>query len=620
MKHYYCSTFSKDYVYKGLLLYNSLLKCDEDFQFFMICLHDDVKVLLEKMNLEKATPIALSDIEKVDKELLKVKNSRNDKEYIWTSKASTMLYILGNYNADHIVWLDGDTYFYSSPNPIFREWDNYSVLLTKEKWKVVSSNGNESNGIYNTGFIGFKNDKQGLRCLRWFRKKLIEWCYDEVENGLWSDQFYANDWTNKFKNIGVIKNIGVNLTPAIVRKSKVEKINNEIYVNNQRLIFYHSYGFRYFNGNEFDLCSYIMNLSDDVIKWIYLPYIYASKEIVKQINNIYPNFYNEDRPKNNFIRNYFNLKLNEENTKNCYQLCTVITKDYLVQGLVLYNSLKRYTAKFHLWICCADNIAYELLNKINLENVTIISLENIKNEKLIKIEKQRKIHEFCWTLKAPFISFLMKNNYNLKSILYVDADLFFLKDIKTIYEEWGNQSIYLTQLWLSPKPERRKGKYSAGLIGFKRDKHGKKCLDWWRRNCLRWCYDKYEKNRWSDQKYLDHLPSMTSRIKVSENKGINTGPWSIKKGHKLYADNNGIFFNEYPLICYHFSGLRIFNEKEYELCNRRKLPEESHFIYAIYIEELAKIIKEIKKIDKKFINIISSSPNNNKLYNHFTLN
>ncbi|WP_143011265.1 glycosyltransferase [Natronincola ferrireducens] len=574
------------------------------------------------MNLEKATPIALSSIEQEDKHLLKVKSSRNDKEYIWTSKASAMLYLLRNYKVDHILWLDGDTYFYSNPEPIFEEWGSYSVMLTKEKWKVTSSNGNQSKGLYNTGFMGFKNDKQALQCLKWFRKELINWCYDEVENGLWSDQFYVNNWRKKFQNVGVIKNIGVNLTPSKIQRSKVEKINNEIYVNNKRLIFYHSFGFRYYDGNEFDLYSYIytLNLSNDVLKWIYLPYIYEAKEIVKQINSIENNFYKEDRPKDKFIRNYFNVKLNEENNRDCYQLCTIMTKDYLVQGIALYNSLKRHTSKFHLWICCVDKTVYELLNKMNLENVTLISLENIKDEKLNNIKKQRKIHEFCWTLKAPFISYLMKHNYNLNSILYIDADVFFFEDIKMIYEDWGNESIYLTPLMLRPKHEKRKGKYSAGLIGFKRDEYAMKCLRWWKRKCISWCYDRFEKDKWSDQKYLDHWPNITSKIKISENLGINAGPWYIRRGYQVFAKDNRIFFNGYQLICYHFSGLRIFNKKEYELSNRTKLPERLQLIYAIYVDELAHIITEIKKIDENFISTISSTPNYDKLYNYFTLN
>jgi predicted transcriptional regulator len=114
VRHNYCSIFSKDYIYKGLVLYNSLIKYDQDFHLFFICINDEVRNLLERMQLNNVTLINMKDIENQDRELANIKNTRNDKEYIWTSKASVLLYLLNNYpEIDHIVWLDGDTAFLS---------------------------------------------------------------------------------------------------------------------------------------------------------------------------------------------------------------------------------------------------------------------------------------------------------------------------------------------------------------------------------------------------------------------------------------------------------------------------------------------------------------------------
>ena len=621
MKHYYCSTFSKGYAYKGLLLYNSLMRWDDDFHFFMICSHDDVKELFSKMNLVNATIIALSEIEKQDPELLEVKRTRNEKEYAWTSKASVMLYILNNFKEiDHITWLDGDTFFHSSPDPIFKEWGNYSIMLTEERWRKANKSRRFTKGIYNTGFMGFKRDENAILCLKWFRKKLIDWCYDKLENGLWSDQLYVNDWPNRFKNVGVIKNIGVNVGPYIIRGCKVDKKKDGIYVDDQKLIFYHSYGFRYYDGNEFDLCSYIMTLSDDVISWIYLPYVENCNEIMEEIKTKDKAFYDSQvqRPKKQFVRNYFNLSVHKErdNVKN---ICTMATTKYLFQGLALYNSLKKHNSNFHLWVLCIDESAYNLLEEMNLEHVTLISLANIKNEKLAKVEKQRQTHEFCWTLKAPFITYLMKNNLNLNQVLYIDADIFFFKGFEKIYEEWGDNSVLITKLWLGPIWAKKVGKYSAGLIGFKRDYHGMKCLAWWRRKCLNWCYDKLEKNRWGDQMYLDLWPEIFPKVKVSGNLGVNVGPWNIRTGNIVHEENNEIYFNDFQLICYHFSGFEVLNEDEFELCNRKKLPRKTQRIYADYVKEISAVLKQVKTYDETFTTKITSKNSKPKLLNHYVI-
>ncbi len=602
MTHYYCSTFSKNYAYRGLLLYNSLLKWDQDFHFFMFCLDNEVKRLYGQMNLKNATILSLSDVERDDHQLVAVKKTRNDKEYAWTSKASIMLFVFKHFpQADHIVWLDGDTFFYSGPSPIFAEWGQYSIMLTEERWRKNEKPKIKLFGRYNTGFMGFKRDKHSLQCLDWFRKKLIKWCYDKHEHNLWSDQVYVNDWRDRFANVGVIKNMGVNVTPYIITGTETTKDDGYVLVNGERLIFFHHYGFRYYDGNEFDLCIYSMPFSDNVITWVYLPYIKACNQVMEQIRKVDKDFYTPSRPKAELISNYFNLAANEKKDASLPHICTLLSKDYLLQGLALYYSLQRHTKQFRFWVLCVDDTAYELLDKMKLPKVTLVSLKNIKNKKLAKVEKQRKLNEFCWTLKAPFIEYLLKNNYNLESILYVDADIFFFKDATKIFEEWGSYSVFITKMWLGPKWSKKVGRYSAGLIGFKRDKIGMKCLYSWRQKCLKWCYDIREFGLWTDQKYLDEWPRRFHGVRISENIGINSGPWNIKRDFKVFSKGDGIWFDDTEVVCYHFSGFEIINKEKYEPCNRKKLPAKTEIIYSLYAGEMQKIIAQLKSVDNSFI-------------------
>lgn len=601
MKHFYCSSFSKGYAYKGLLLYESLLKWDKDFHFFFICLHPEVKELYKKMNLKHATLISLSDLEGQDPELLTVKGSRNEKEYAWTVKASVMLHLFNNFpQIDHIVWLDGDTFFYSDPQPIFEEWGSQSIVLTEEKWSEANKKRRYTRGIFNTGFMGFKRDNHALNCLSWFREKLIQWCYDRLEDGLWSDQLYVNDWPTRFQ-AGIIKNLGVNVGPCIIQDCSLTKKGEDFYVNGEKLIFYHSYGFRYFDGNEFDLCSYIMTFKDNVIQWIYQPYIDACRQIVARIRQVKKDFYPQTRPRHQFIRNYYNLAANTGGLGPGPHICTLFTKDYLIQGLALYNSLRQTTPDFHLWVLCVDDEAYTLLAKMNLPKVTLISLENVKTERLAALASQRKNNEFCWTLKASFVMYLLKNNVNLDSILYLDADLYFFQDVKSIHREWGDKSIFLTKLWLGPKWAKKVGTFSAGLIGFKRDRGGMRCLASWRRKCLKWCSQRPDRGRWADQKYLDRWPSITDSITISSNKGINTGPWNIRKGTVVQETNQALTFEDQPLICYHFSGFELISQNEVELCNRKRLPEHAEKIYSTYLRAIFKAIRQVKAVDASFM-------------------
>ena len=63
--------------------------------------------------------------------------------------------------------------------------------------------------------------------------------------------------------------------------------------------------------------------------------------------------------------------------------CTLFNCNYLTRGLAMYESLKEHSKDFHLFIFAFDDRSYELLNKLNLEFVTVISLLEFEDEELL---------------------------------------------------------------------------------------------------------------------------------------------------------------------------------------------------------------------------------------------
>ncbi|MCW2279265.1 hypothetical protein [Heliophilum fasciatum] len=545
MRHYYCSTFSKEYAYKGLLLYESIEKHDKEFQFFIICLDEDVKKLFEKMNLAHAVLISMQSIEEDDGELLAVKNTRNVKEYIWTSKGSTFLYLFKHYEIDHLVWLDGDTYFFADPEPIFTEWGQYSIMLTGEHWLEEHKILGETNGFFNTGFMGFKRDAHAMESMVWFRKKLIEWCFDKWENGLWSDQVYVNDWPERFQNVGVIKNMGVNLTPYIInyrlKESVVNKIDDAIFVDDEKIIYFHFYGFKYYDGNVFDICNYVMNSRDEVIRLIYPPYLYAANNMINKIRAIDANLGQVKPTNNNHIRNYLNLQANSSANQDKINICTIISEENLAQGFAIYRSLKKKTSNFQLWVCCMDDASYSGLQTLGDDNVFLIQLKNIEGKQLLSIKDTRTSDEYRRTVKSSLILYILKNNYNVASIMYIEADSaytgadpvyteinpvyaeanpLFLCDPQLLSNELKTHSVVLYKRNILADEEKKYGLYDAGFIGFTRDQVAFQCLYQWKKQCIDWCFHTVEEERWLDQKYLDQVPQLFSNIKIMESSGI----------------------------------------------------------------------------------------------------
>jgi hypothetical protein len=75
------------------------------------------------------------------------------------------------------------------------------------------------------------------------------------------------------------------------------------------------------------------------------------------------------------------------------------------------------------------------------------------------------------------------------------------------------------------------------------------------KDCIEWCYQKIEKTRFADQKYLDYWPDKYKGVKVIENIGANVAIWNVKN-YTLNFDGYNIMVNNKPLIFYHFANLK----------------------------------------------------------------
>ena len=63
--------------------------------------------------------------------------------------------------------------------------------------------GEEKYGKFNVGILGFRNDAEGLRCLRAWRAQCNAWCHDRIEDGKFADQKYLDTWPEAFRTLVV---------------------------------------------------------------------------------------------------------------------------------------------------------------------------------------------------------------------------------------------------------------------------------------------------------------------------------------------------------------------------------------------------------------------------------
>jgi hypothetical protein len=277
--------------------------------------------------------------------------------------------------------------------------------------------------------------------------------------------------------------------------------------------------------------------------------------------------------------------------------CTYFDKNYLSRGLALYNSLlKNHKNNFHLFIIAFDKFTYDFLKKKNFKFITCVYFEDFENQELKKVKKKRTTVEYLWTC-TPSIIFFFIQKYKLSSCTYLDADLYFFCNPKIIYKNKSNYSVFITSHNYYPKYDqtRTSGKYCVQYLTFKNNRAGLKVLNFWKKQCIKWCYNRIEDNKFGDQKYLDLWPNQFSGVEIATHLGAGVAPWNarrfkIEKNKKIYILEQD---KSYELIFYHFHDLKFFfNNSLVFLCAYDLGKEVFDKIYKPYIQNIISIEKK----------------------------
>lgn len=281
--HHYCTLFDKNYLYKGLALHASLIAAKASFHLWILAMDDSSYELLSKMQLANVTLISLREFE--DDDLKKIKSDRTPVEYCWTITPSLPLYLIKKDNIDEITYVDADLFFYSDPEPIFTEMGKSSILLIEHRYSPSQKKLEKFSGRFNVQFMTFKNDVNGVTALKWWRDRCIEWCYHRYEDGKLGDQLYLQDWPERFKGVHVLRHRGAGVAPWNVQVCSIIKINSDLFINKDRLIFYHFHAFKQFDANNFAYAPGYW-IPSSAKKLIYAPYITAIQKLERAVKLI----------------------------------------------------------------------------------------------------------------------------------------------------------------------------------------------------------------------------------------------------------------------------------------------------------------------------------------------
>ena len=171
-----------------------------------------------------------------------------------------------------VAHIDADVCFYSSPQPLYDEIGGASVALSPHRFADAWKHSEEF-GTYNAGFIYWRNDAEGRRCLTDYRKDCFDWCEPWPQpDGRFMNQGYLTSWPARYSNVHVIRHPGVNLSWWNVAAHALER-GPVVSVDGQPLIFYH---FSYLYLDALGIWRTLREFGDNdalTIQEVYAPYL-----------------------------------------------------------------------------------------------------------------------------------------------------------------------------------------------------------------------------------------------------------------------------------------------------------------------------------------------------------
>lgn len=287
----FCTLFDSNYLSRGLVMYDSLVKHCDDFHLYVFAFNDLALETLKALSLSNMTVISLQEFE--DPELLAVKPSRSRAEYCWTCTSSTIHYVLENFKVENCTYLDADMVFYANPRALINEMEasGKSVLITAHRY-TRRYDQSLLRGKYCVQFMYFKNNEQGREVLDWWRQRCLEWCYARVEDGKFGDQKYLDDWTTRFPSVHELQHLGGGIAPWNCQQFDFLIEEDSILVKRDgkqdKAVFFHFHGVKIYPKMKAIYAPRSYQLSTKVIALFYHPYIDALLEKGKELDKLFP--------------------------------------------------------------------------------------------------------------------------------------------------------------------------------------------------------------------------------------------------------------------------------------------------------------------------------------------
>lgn len=285
----YCSYVDLRYLPRLAALVESIRQFDLKSPIHVLCLDEDTLEQCDRVLGENVTTLSLRQLEEVFPELESAKSSRTAMEYVFTLTPYLVKWVMDNSrNEDPSIYLDADLYFFKSPAGVLEELGESDVGIIPHSYPSNLAQSLRKYGLYNVGWVGFRNTQAGRRCLDWWASQCLAWCGDEPVEGKYADQAYLDQFPELFDGVKVLENRGFNLAPWNTRGQVIlmDSDGRVTLGDHTPLTFFHFHGLKRFGKwMVTSQLNYRSPASKSLVEYVYKPYLRALHKAEKELLN-----------------------------------------------------------------------------------------------------------------------------------------------------------------------------------------------------------------------------------------------------------------------------------------------------------------------------------------------
>lgn len=202
------------------------------------------------------------------------------------------------------------------------------------------------------------------------------------------------------------------------------------------------------------------------------------------------------------------------------------------------------------------------------------------------------------TAAKPFVLNALLEREDCEAVMFFDPDCELHSPCLGVQQSLRNNSITLTPHTCLPHTEDdwvffelnqlKVGAFNLGFFGVKNDEEGRAFASWWRHRLQNYCVIDEQRHLFTDQKWIDLVPSYFSSVNILRGPTYNVARWNTFQRRVTRAEDGTVLVDGQPLDFIHYSGFLkkgsyvrgLYDQKSAEWCDDLEVLEQLSEAYA----------------------------------------